>query len=329
MSFWLEKRVVVTGGAGFIGHRIVRKLVDLGARITVIDDLSKGAQENLDGLLDRIDLIQKDLLDPEVTRDVLKDCEICFHLAARIGGIGYFHRLPATILRDNSIMNFNLWDAASSSNTKVVGLSSSMVFERVGIFPTPEEAVEKSPPPKTAYGFSKLSTEYVAKAYYDQFGVGYVIARPFNAYGPGEAPGDYVGYAHVIPDLVRKIFSGEYPLEILGSGKQTRCYTYVDDIADGIIYVAEKGENDIFNIGTSSETSVLELAEMIWKLSGRTEAFRVEHVPAYEDDVERRAPDTSKATSLGWVPRVNLNEGLERTVKWLRPRLVAQDHCRS
>ncbi len=317
---WTGKRVLVTGGAGFIGHRLVRKLVSLDAKVTVADDLSKGAARNLEEVSDRIEFTTSNLLASEVARKTMRNTEICFHLAAKIGGIGYFHKTPAESLRDNSIMNFNIWEAARDSETKVVCLSSSMVFERAAVFPTPETALEMTPPPMSGYGFSKLVAEYIARTYQEQYGVNYLIVRPFNAYGPGEMAGDYVGYAHVIPDLIQKTLSGQYPLEILGSGQQTRSYTYVDDLAHAIVYLAEKYENTDFNIGNGVETSVLELAERIWKLCGRKEPFQVKHLPSYTYDVQRRVPEVSKIMATGWMPKVNLEQGLALTLEWIKQR---------
>jgi len=318
VSYWKEKAVLVTGGTGFIGHRLVNRLQHLGASITVIDDLSKGSKENIAPYLNQIRFIQSDLLRPKVAKDALKGCQVCFHLAARIGGIGYFHKAPATILRDNSIMSFNLWDAAANTDAKMVCLSSSMVFERAKTFPTLESTIETCSPPMSGYGFSKLVSEYVARTYYEEFGVKYVIARPFNAYGVGELPGEYVGYAHVIPDLIRKVLAGQYPLEILGSGKQTRCYTYVDDVVDAILFITEKAENDDFNIGTNRETTVTELAAKIWRLCKRKESLKLKHLPSLKYDVQRRVPDTSKIMRLGWTPKTSLDNGLKKTIEWIR-----------
>lgn len=318
MSYWNGKEVLITGGAGFIGHRLVAKLFDLGANISVLDDLSKGNQQNLAPYLDKIQFIQTDLLNSMVVKDALNRCQVCFHLAAKIGGIGYFHKMPATILRDNSIMNFNLWNAAAEVDVKMVCLSSSMVFERATTFPTAETAVETSPPPKSGYGFSKLLSEYIARTYHEEFGVKYVIVRPFNVYGEGELSGEYVGYAHVIPDLIWKVLGGQYPLEILGSGKQTRCYTYVDDVVDGMLFVAARKENDDFNIGTNIETEVKELAEKIWKICERKEPIRFKHVSGFRDDVQRRVPDVSKMMGLEWTPKTSLDEGLRKTIEWTK-----------
>lgn len=322
MSFWPGKRVLVTGGAGFIGHRLVSQLVDKGAKVTVVDDLSKGKLENLRNVVQNVEFGNFNLLDTRVSKQLLKDRDVCFHLAAKIGGIGYFHKTPASSLRDNSIMNLNLWDAAVDASCMMVCLSSSMVFERTSVFPTSEAAVKTSPPPLTGYGFSKLVAEYIARTYFEEYGVKFLIVRPFNAYGPGEVPGDYVGYAHVIPDLIKKTLSGQYPLELLGSGQQTRSYTYVDDIAAAIVYLAERFENDDFNIGTGVETSVVDLARRIWSVCGRPEPFEVKMITGFEYDVLRRVPNVSKIFATGWRPKFSLDEGLKLNVDWLKRKLA-------
>jgi len=322
---WSNKNVLVTGGAGFIGSRVVDLLVKKGANVRVVDDLSKGEATNLRENIKKIEFIQADLTKKKAAKNSLKDMDFCFNFAARIGGIGYFHKHPATILRDNTLISLNLWEAARDTNTKMICVSSSMVFERAKMFPTPEEAVKFSPPPLTGYGFSKLVAEYIAKTYYEEFNIPYVIVRPFNVYGPGEMPGNYIGYSHVIPDLVKKIISGQYPLEILGNGKQTRSYTYVDDAAAGIIFAAEYGENDDFNIGTGIETSVVELANILWKICGRKEPIKFKFLQPFKYDVQRRVPDVSKIKKLGWKPNVPLEKGLKITVEWLKKRMKEQE----
>jgi nucleoside-diphosphate-sugar epimerase len=317
---WQNKGVLVTGGAGFIGSRVVAQLIKMGANVRVVDDLSKGEAANLKQDIEEIEFIKGDLLDIETARKCLSGVEVCFHFAAKIGGIGFFHKYPATSIRDNTLMNLNLWDGARNTGTKMVCVSSSMVFERASVFPTPETAVQSSPPPLTGYGFSKLISEYICQTYHEEFSVPYVIVRPFNAYGPGENPGDWVGYAHVIPDLVTKTMSGQYPLEILGDGKQVRSYTYVGDVADGIVFAAAHVENDDFNIGNGVETRVTELAELIWRLCGRKEPFKLKHLPAFKYDVQKRVPDVSKIRKLGWEPKVSLEQGLKITIEWLREK---------
>jgi nucleoside-diphosphate-sugar epimerase len=256
----------------------------------------------------------------------MEGVEVCFHLAAKIGGIKYFHEYPATILNENNLMLASVFSAAARSNVKVVYVSSSMVFERTEVFPTPEEEIFRSPPPVTHYGFSKLVGEYYCRAFREEHGLRYTICRPFNAYGPGEYPEDEPGIAHVIPDLARKALRGDYPLPIMGSGEQTRCFTYVTDVAAGIVTAGldARGENEDFNIGDDTPMSIEALAKEVWRLCGREEPFRLAHVEPLAHDIQRRIPDVSKAQRvLGWRPEVPLEEGLRRTIDWLKASVPA------
>jgi nucleoside-diphosphate-sugar epimerase len=198
-----------------------------------------------------------------------------------------------------------------------------MVFERAQEFPTTEAHLLECPAPRSAYGFSKLSGEVYTRAAHDQLGLRFTICRPFNAYGPGELPDpDEPGIAHAVPDLILKALSGRRPLQIFGSGQQTRTLTHVDDIADGIVtaMLSPAAENEDFNISATTELTVAELARVIWEACGNNPAeFELEHLPSFEVDVQRRWPSVEKARQmLGWEARVELRAGIGDTVAWLR-----------
>ena len=311
--------ILVTGGAGFLGSAVVRRLLRDKHRVRIVDDLSKG-YVNLEPEMP-VEFVKADLRDAKQALRAFEDVDVCFHLAAKIGGIKYFHDYPATILDENSRMLSSVFRAAAKFGSKVVYVSSSMVFEGARVFPTPEEALFTSPPPVTHYGFSKLVGEYYCQAFREEYGISYTICRPFNAYGPGEYPEDEPGLAHVIPDLVKKALRGDYPLEVLGSGQQVRCFTYVTDVADGIVTAGldPHGENEDFNIGDDSPITVAALAEKIWELSGRREPFKLAHAEPLRHDVPRRIPDVSKAKRvLGWRAKMSLDEGLSQSIEWYR-----------
>lgn len=317
-------KVLVTGGAGFIGSHLVDLLLAKGFEVKVADDFSKGDIRNIQHNLNnpKMELMNCDLRHINNARQAVKDVDTVFLLAASIGGIGYFHKYPAKILDTNALLTSNIFNAATEKGAeRVIFVSSSMVFERTKVFPTPEVSLERAPAPLTSYGFSKLIGEYYCKAYLEEYGLKYTIIRPFNCYGPREVPGKEVGESHAIPDLILKILRGSYPLEILGSGDQTRSFTYVADVVEAMKLALEKkeAENEDFNIGSQDETSINKLAEMLWEICGRKEPLKLEHLPPFKFDVKRRIPDVKKAREkLGWYAKTDLHEGLEKTVQWLR-----------
>jgi len=202
-----------------------------------------------------------------------------------------------------------------------------MVFEQATEFPTREEHLLACRAPRSAYGFSKLAGEVFVRAARDEHGLPYTICRPFNAYGPGELPeAAEPGIAHAVPDLIAKALARRQPLEIFGSGDQTRTLTHVDDIANGIVtaMASPAAENEDFNISAAEELSVAEIARLIWEACGNDPAqLELSHLPSFEIDVRRRWPSVEKAKRLlGWEAQVPLRDGLAQTVDWLRSQRV-------
>jgi nucleoside-diphosphate-sugar epimerase len=313
-------RVLVTGGAGTIGTAVVRRLLrDPGFEIRIADH-----REAPDWMREGCEIVQGDLRDLEVAREAVGGCSHVIHLAAIVGGIANFHKLPFTLTEVNNALTGAIVHAAIDHDVeRFTYVSSSMVFERAQQFPTTEAYLPDCPVPESAYGFSKLSGEVYTRAAHDQHGLRYTICRPFNAYGPGERPDpDEPGIAHMVPDVIAKVLAGQRPLQIFGSGEQTRTLTHVDDIADGIVTAtaAPAGENEDFNISASDERTVAEVARLIWEACGEDPAqFALEHLPTFTVDVPRRWPSVDKArTLLGWEAQVQLRHGLADTVAWLR-----------
>jgi len=320
-------RVLVTGGAGTIGGAVVRRLVrDADFEVRVSDQ-----QPAPEWMRQSCEVHTGDLRDPVEAAAATGGCAYVIHLAAIVGGIANFHRLPHTLLEANNALYNAVFRAALDARVRRLAyVSSSMVFERASEFPTTEAHLDECPIPRSAYGFSKLSGERYCRALHEEHGLTFTICRPFNAYGPGELPDPEPGIAHMVPDLIGKVLAGQRPLEIFGSGEQTRTLTHVDDIADGVVTAMSSpaGENEDFNISASEELTVAEIARVVWEACGEDPAaFELKHLPGFEVDVQRRWPSVEKARSLlGWEARISLREGIARTVDWMREQeLVGQE----
>lgn len=321
----MSSQIAITGGAGFLGSHVVDHFVDCGDDVVVVDDFSEGSMDNLSDVADadNCSIAKIDLIDRSEVLKTFPDVDIVVHLAAKIGGIGYFHDVPADIIAMNDAMNRNVLDVAVDRDLdRVVYASSSMVFERATEFPVSEDQVHEIPPPDSAYGYQKLSGEYYCRAYHDQYDVEYTIFRPFNAVGPREPPGEEVGQAHVIPDFVLKILDEEqYPLEVLGDGHQMRAFTHVSDIAKGVYACAHQdaAANEDFNLGSQEAVEMRELARRIWDRCDRDHDIAFETTEGFEHDVQKRIPDSSKAARvLDWEPEVTLDESLNDYITWYR-----------
>jgi nucleoside-diphosphate-sugar epimerase len=253
-----------------------------------------------------------------------------------IGGITYFHKYAYDLLATNERIMASTFDLAIKLHEKgilkrIIALSSSMVFENTDVYPTPETNVKTCAPPMSTYGFQKLAVEYFCKGAHEQYGVPYTIIRPFNCVGVGEE--DAIGehevksgniklmMSHVLPDIINKILKGQDPLHILGTGEQVRCYTNGKDIARGIRLAleSENAVNEDFNISTPVATSVVELAQVVWNILNPEREFSTVSDPAYEYDVQKRIPNTSKAQKiLGFEVEIGLEESVREVIEYMR-----------
>ena len=334
-------RVLVTGAAGFICGYLVPELLEHGHEVVGLDNFSKyGRLAKSYDDHPRYRFVEGDAKDTDLLRELARDVDQVVAAAAMIGGISYFHEFAYDLLAENERILASTFDAAIDAQRaghlqRIVVISSSMVFESTDVFPTPEGAQLTSPPPVSTYGFQKLASEYFAKGAHEQYELPYTIVRPFNCVGIGErravrdtdvmSGNIRLALSHVVPDLALKALQGQDPLHILGEGNQVRHYTYGGDLARGIRLAMEspKAVNEDFNLSTATSTTVLELAEAIWrKVHGDDRPFRYVTDPPFEHDVQRRVPDVRKARDvLGFEATTTLDEMLDEVVPWIRSEL--------
>jgi nucleoside-diphosphate-sugar epimerase len=336
-------KVLVTGAAGFICGYLVAELLDNGHEVVGVDNFSKyGPVSRTFDDDPRYRLVEGDAKDAELLIGLAVDCDHLVAGAAMIGGISYFHEFAYDLLAENERITSATFDAAVSAFRlgrlqKITVLSSSMVYESVAVFPTPEGAQLTSPPPRSTYGFQKLATEYFARGAHEQYSLPYTIVRPFNCVGIGErralrdtdvrSGNVKLAMSHVVPDLVQKVLKGQDPLHILGDGTQVRHYTYGGDLARGIRLAmeSERALNEDFNLSTARSTSVRELAEIVWrKVHGAGKPLHLVSDAPYEHDVQMRVPEVTKAREiLSFEATTPLEDVLDEVIPWIRDEIEA------
>jgi len=336
-------KVLVTGAAGFIAGYLLPELLEAGHEVIGLDNFSKYGP--LARSYDRhpgYRFVEGDAKDIGLLTELAADRDQVVAAAAMIGGISYFHAYAYDLLAENERILSTTFDAAIAARRggrleRIIVVSSSMVYESATVFPTPEGAQLTSPPPVSTYGFQKLASEYFAKGAHEQHGLPYTIVRPFNCVGIGErrarrdaqiTSGNVkLAMSHVVPDLVLKVLKGQDPLHLLGDGSQVRHYTYGGDLARGIRLAMEspRAVGEDFNLSTATSTTVLELAELIWRfVHGASRPFRWTSDPPFVHDVQMRVPDVHKAREvLGFEATTSLDAMLEEVVSWIRVELEA------
>lgn len=328
-----DKRYFVTGGSGFIGGALVRRLVAGGAKVRVLDNLLRGSPRQLESVMDQIELVRGDVRDPQVVAGASAGCEVFLHLAY-LNGTEFFYSKPELVLEIAVKGAMNALDAAIKNGIKdFVYCSSSEVYQTPPQIPSPETVPLIVPDvmnPRYSYGGGKIIGELLCVNYGRKFFDRMTIFRPHNVYGPD------MGGEHVLPQFILRAKaaventpSGEVPFPIQGQGDETRSFIYIDDFTDGLMLVMEKGRhNEIYHIGTQEEISVRDLAVQVVGLFGRTP--RIQHLPLQAGSTARRCPDISKLRALGFAPKVSLAAGLKRTFDWYvaHPDLYSQPPTR-
>ncbi len=312
-------RVLVTGSEGSLMQWVIPKLIQDGHEVTGVDNFFRYGKSERER---NYELVEGDLCDERLVKDLLKDKDIVIQAAARIFGVKGFHKYPADILnRDVLLHQHIMWQAREQSIQKIVYISSSMVYERCETVPSREEDVDEQRIPYTDYGLSKLVGERLCRAFKQQYGIEYTIWRPFNIITPLEEAEDEQGVAHVFADFIRYLLiEKRNPLPILGDGEQVRCFTWIDDVASAIAAHLQdtRTNGEAFNLGNPQPLKMRELAQKIFDL-GQERGFNIpgkelefQHIPIYKDDVRVRVPSIDKArTLLGWQPAVTVDEALE------------------
>jgi UDP-glucose 4-epimerase len=315
---WNKKNILVTGGASFIGSNLVDALIDRGAKVRVVDDLTSGRLANIQAHIDegRIKFTKADLREPGVAREAVKDIDIVFHLAAAHGGRGYvdLHQAePATNLFLDGVV---FWEARRAEVEKIVFASSGCVYPNHLQGNTAQELYlteDLVKPPYDAdnlYGWAKLMGELVLKAYHDEYGMKTASCRYFTVYGPRGVEN------HAVIAMIARTFIGQNPFEVWGDGTQVRNWTYIDDIVRGTILAAEKiDDGTAVNLGTMERIQVIDAVKLAMEYSSHK--AKIKFLTDMPTGPLNRVADNSLAKNLlGWEPRVLFRDGLKRTMDW-------------
>jgi UDP-glucose 4-epimerase len=308
---------LVTGGAGFIGSHIVEKLVSMGEKVRVLDNLSFGNTANFNGVEAKIEMISGDLLDPAAVAKAMEGVEVVLHQAA-LRSVPFSVKNPALVNRVNVEGTLNVLTAARDSGVKrVVYASSSSVYGKGAMLPKSEH---DTPSPISPYAVSKLAGEYYAKVFTELYGLETVGLRYFNVYGPRQDQNSQ--YAAVIPRFIQWALQGE-PLEVHGDGLQSRDFTYIDNVVQANLQAAhsELGAGGVFNVGEGKSHTLLDLVDLLEEITGTK--LQLLHTAGRAGDVRyTRAEISDSQRCLGYRPRVSFEEGMAKTVEYFGKQIA-------
>jgi len=315
---WSGRRVLVTGGASFIGSHLVEALVQRGAQVHVVDDLSSGKLENIRACIDagKVDFVHADLREPGVARQVVAGMDLVFHLAADHGGRGYVDLHQAGPASNLFLDGLVFWEAHKAGVQKIVFASSGCVYPGfLQSQPDQElyltESLVRAPhDADNLYGWAKLMGELTLQAYHREYGISTASCRYFTVYGPGGVEN------HAVMAMIARAFVGQDPFEVWGDGTQIRNWTYIDDIVRGTILAAENVDDGTpINLGTMERIRVLDAAQTVLEYTGHQAEIKLR--PDMPTGPLNRVADNGLARQLlGWQPQVLFAQGLRRTIDW-------------
>ncbi len=317
-------KILITGSEGSLAQMVIPPLLAEGHTLVGVDNFARYGHVKRDR---PYEFHTGDLCDTAVVKQLYAnhrfDC--IYHFAALVYGVVGFHKKPADIIADNNLITINLLKYGHDRVKRFVYLSSSMVYETSRSWPHREEETDTLPVMRTAYGLSKYIGERVVQSFQQQFGIEYVIWRPFNIITPFEKP-EEEGFSHVFSDMIEKILARKLqPVPVLGDGEQIRCFTNISDVADVIARYSLRSEatNQAINIGNPEPTTVKQLAAKIVAIGGKlglldpSYKLSFEHQPVYADDVKKRIPDVSKINKLfGWEAKTRVDASLEQCIRF-------------
>ena len=312
-----KQRILVTGGTGFLGSALVKRLVKEGHQVRVLDNQLRGKKERLNDL--DIEWTEGDIRDADLVKKACQNCDVIFHLAF-INGTEFFYQKPDLVLEVGVKGILNILEGAKANQIKDFFLaSSSEVYQLPTKIPTNETVPLVIPDalnPRYSYGGGKLISEIMTINFARKNFNRSVIFRPHNVYGPD------MGWEHVIPQIVLKIKNlkksskgGNLKVPIQGSGKETRAFIFIEDFIDGLLLLLKNGKHqNIYHIGTMDEISIESLVHHIGDLM----RVQIDCTPGQlsEGSTPRRCPDIAKMKALGFNPETSLLKGLEKTVRW-------------
>lgn len=315
----MAPRAVVTGGGGFIGSYLVKRLVKDGWSVAVVDTMVRGDASRLADVAEHVELVSCDVRDEDSLARTFRGSDVVMHLAA-INGTENFYKHPELVLDVGIRGALAVVNAGRRAGVPdLVVASSAEVYQTPAIVPTPEAIPLMLPDslnPRYSYGGSKIATELICFNYAQTHYRKVQVFRPHNVYGPN------MGRKHVIPQFILRAASGRdaahgsaVPFPIQGDGSQTRAFCFVDDIIDGILTMyAHGGHREIYHIGNDEEVSIRDLALRVGEIMGIELAIKPGDAPP--GGTSQRCPDISKMRELGYQPTVGLDEGLARTSDW-------------